>query len=420
MPELTSNFVTPSVAVQRKTDPLNALGWALCLVGAFSLPALVARVGAITVSDLSFAAAALCFAFARREGARTRARSFLCAFVAAAAAVLLSSYQSSSLTESLLVGVRLLYVFSIWQWCVRRVITDEVRLERLVNAFLCGAAMSSLVAVAQIVAHVEIPGSLVIFGRASGLQGHPNGQGGVLAVALPMALALCFRPRRRMLSSVVVGCSVVGLILSGSVTGMLSAVVGVIVVVLNGKKKFLKLFLLTVTGLLVGLVVQNLERIFPGAASPLKRIADTTGNGVGDSTLTSRLLTDQFAWAHIRADPFGSVGLAGLDGVTYDGQTLTHNLLLLSWYQGGPLLAVAVVITACAAIAASIQTSRRSSPAISAMLSAGVVAALVFAMTGPVLYDRWFWFPLLVAIATASRARAESEGKLSDALRSTA
>ncbi|MDB6427904.1 O-antigen ligase family protein [Curtobacterium sp. 20TX0008] len=353
---------------------------------------------------MSFVLGAVCLFLARREGPRTTSRSLLLALLMAAIAVIISSYQSSHFMESLLVGLRLLYVFSIWQWSLRRVLVDTSRVEQIIRAFLLGAAMSSLAAIMQIAFHFDIPGSLVIFGRASGLQGHPNGQGGVLAVALPMALALTFRKNGRASALLYLTLSVVGLILSGSVTGMLGAAVGAVVVVLAGRKKILKIVVLVAAGLCVTLLVQNLDRLFPGAASPLKRLADTTGNGVGDSTLTARLLTDQFAWQRINEHPFGSVGLAAADGVTYDGQTLTHNLLLLSWYQGGPLLVAAVVLASAAALLAAVRYLRMGQWHIGTVLTAGVLAALVFAMTGPVLYDRWFWFPLLVSIAAHRQA----------------
>ena len=390
------------------TDPLAATGWLLCLFGAVLLPVLVARVGPFTVSDLSFASGALCLALAPRRNSPTRSQGLGVALLLAALGVLACSLGSSSLSGSLLVGLRLLYVFSIWQWCLRAAIDNEGRALALVRAFLVGATLSSLAAVAEIAGHIDIPGTLVVFGRASGLQGHPNGQGGVLAVALPMAIALSLLVKNRAFGLVVSAACVVGLILSGSVTGMIGATAGILVILLTGKRKILKVILLVVAGWLVWLLVNNLDRFFPGAASPLKRLADTTGNGVGDSTLQSRILTDQFAWAHITANPFNGVGLAGTDGATYDGRTLTHNLVLLAWYQGGILVAAAIIASVVIAFIAAVRLSRNRGIGIGLVLLSGVVSAVIFSMTGPVLYDRWFWFPLLIAISLYAREQSTS------------
>lgn len=363
---------------------------------------LVVRFGGTTLSDLCFVGAALLalFSSARKP---TPQGWMQVAVAVGLIATLIASIQSLYPAESISVGLRVLYIWTLWQWVARKAIAHPFRIDLAMASFCLGAAISAVAALAQLSIGLVIPGSEVHFGRAQGLQNHANGQGGVLAVAVPMAMALLWRRKYRPIAALCLLASVTGLVLCGSVTGMISAVVGAMLVLIMGRKSFM--FVMISAAAIVGLafLVVNLNYIVPGAPSPLTRLEDTTGNGSGESTLKARLESDLYALGAIAREPFLGVGLDGTSGGTFNGVTLTHNMLLLAWFQGGLLFVVALLVvllfTACQL--KKIPKDEMTGPTRVGLI-ASFVAAFSFSMTGPVLFERWFWLPVVLGLAMAS------------------
>lgn len=376
-------------------DFLLSVGSPLLVIGTFAIPMRVFRVGAFTVSDMVLLCASLLVLLS--TGPRRPApRAMVFAVLVGAIAVALASMRAESAVDSLSVGLRLLFVWVIWQSAMRKWADSGHRLETIASAFVLGSAASGIMGVVQSVWGVTIPGSGMAFGRVAGLETHVNGQGGVMAVAITLALGLLMSGVRPFLHSLCLLCCVTGVLLAGSVSGMVGSAAGIVAVLFFHRAQFSKMAL---TGLLVAMVLPlglGVLSQIPGVQSPMERILDTTGGGSDEATLYLRYLTVLSALDHIRTNPLVGVGLDPASGGTYDGSTQTHNLLLLVWMQGGLLLLIALL----AVLGCAVRALRRNTriPLVTT-LSAAMVAALVFAMSGPVLLERWFWLPVVLSLA---------------------
>lgn len=392
----------PRMDYRKPQDFLLSLAWPFLLVGAATTPMLVFRIAGFTIGDICFAIGGLLVLLSMARP-KVESRPLVQIAVALGAiGVLSASISSYYASESILVGVRVLYVWTIWQFTVRSSVTRESHLVSLIRAFVIGASLSALAAIAQVTVGLSIPGSEIVFGRVPGLNTHVNGQGGVLAVAAALAFALVVNGVGRRVNSIAVILAFVGLILAGSVTGMLGAVIGILAVLITRGVTMRTVVFFTASVAAIWVLASNIQSLIPGVSSPLDRLRDTTGNGQDVGTLALRLYTDEFAWRGILNSPIFGVGLDPVAGGTYDGVTLTHNMLLLTWYQGGIFLFVAFLLVLIATARLLFQTHNRKSIAGSALMG-GVAAAFACAMTAPVLFDRFFWISFVLALALPNK-----------------
>jgi len=383
----------------------------LWYLGCLTMPMLAVRVGPATVSDLLFASAALILSLAVIRYRGTTRLSWPLAAGLTIAAALITMGHAASASESLAVAGRMIFLFVIWRWQGRSVVGTTEHLRRSLVAYVTGAALSAAVGALQAgagitVFNLELSGST--FARAPGLAGHVNDQGGQLAVAVCLGLGLYLHEqhRSRRLAALIIAC-VVGLVLSGSVTGMLAMTAGALFMLVRRGISFSVLARLTASIAVVLWLTTQLQSRFSDA-DPISRLLSSTGNAGGISTLHLRVLTDQFAWAHIQEHPWGGVGLDPASGGTYNGLTQTHNIFLLFWFQGGALFLAALLIALIAVAPLALHRSRPFE-ATQEAIAGGFLAALVFAQTAPIVYQRYFWFPALLAVILADqRSRAAS------------
>lgn len=373
----------------------------ILLLGAiFTVPMVSLRAGPFTISDFLFFTSAIVVALST---ARPPARAPLLLVIACAltiAAGLLTAYNSADPNAGYLVVLRLVYIFGVLPWQACAVLNSRAHLARAIWALLLGVALSCLAAVIQGATGMLLTAPSLANGRIPGLGNHVNGFGGTLALATPMAFAIMSLTKRKWAVVTVLILYGAGLILSGSVTGMSSAMAGVIFVLIQ-QRRFVK------GTILIGALVLAAYRLgiwlqswIPGARDPLTRLDESRGLGSGPSTLELRLITMRHAWSQISDHPFNGVGLDDTSGGTFDGVTLTHNILLRAWFQGGPLLLTALILAAVAMLAPAFRTQSPNVTYRSAIM-AGIVGVSVFSMTGPVLYERWFWIPFILALASA-------------------
>lgn len=404
---MSATVASPSRALQgahaaRRWPPALLL----FLAATVSLPWIALRIGPVTLSDALFAVAAVAVVLSGRMPRPSAPMQI--ALGLTILAVVTSSLAAVDAGESLLVGARVVYIFAVWQWVTRAVVDTPRVLRLVVVAFVIGCAVSGLAGAAQVVLAVDIPNSTVVFGRAAGLQTHPNGQGGALAIGLAAAFALVTDRSTRLVGLMGLILTAGGLVLSGSVSGMIAATIGAIVVLLRARPSVGWIVSASALGVAAWFLLTRIDILIPGAVSPVTRLLDTTGQGVGESTALTRWLTIEHAWSTIIERGIGGVGLDVASGVTYDGETAAHSILVLVLLQGGLLLLMAVLLAVTTALA----SLRRAFPGdvVSRVgVPAMVFTALFFALTGPVLYERWFWLPMLLAIAVAAAARRSPE-----------
>jgi O-antigen ligase len=421
-PLLNLTPTTPK-GLTRAQDALLRAAAPLMLLGAFTTPMLVFRVGGATIADLCFAAAGSLVLLSGGRPKLLPQPLVIAAIALGAIATALASLSAIDASASVAVGLRLLYVWTLWQYSTRVIGFEPEKLSSFSLCYALGAAASGLAAIAQTVAHVQIPGSQAVFGRVSGLATHVNAQGGALAAGSAIAFALFLMSYRRLFSAVALVLCLVGLVLAGSITGMLGATVGILAVMIVRGVRLRTFIWLAVAGSATWFIGSQVQSFLPSAANPLERFRQTTGNsGVyGDvGTLALRIYTDQFAWGKIKANPLTGYGLDSASGFTYDGQTATHNMLLLVWFQGGLLLLLAVLLVlTSASLRALAKQNRRTTNGVVAI--GAIAAAFAFSMTGPVLFDRFFWLPVVLGLAlplgtltkpkmTSTEARTQSFG----------
>jgi O-antigen ligase len=303
---------------------------------------------------------------------------------------------------------RLVFLFTLWPWLALTVVDSYDRAWKAVWLFPFGAALSGLAALLQLHAGLHIPGSYTFVGRAPGLTQDVNDQGAVLASAFPLGVgALLYRLNaRRLLNVLIVVFIGIGLVLSGSVTGMISAVVGAVVLALRGRSgsRFLAGMAVVVVAFVVG------EHLLGrGSLSPIQRFDAATGNPAvnGQGSFSARLQTWSFAWKGIVQDPLIGRGLDPTSETTPIGLG-AHNMILLTWWGGG--LCTLVGLAAAAGLALR-EGWHRSNQSLKEITFASFVSAITFSMTGPVLFDRFFWFPALMILVVVRLPKLSTDAR---------
>lgn len=387
-------------------DVLVRAARAFFYVSAFFLPLTAVRsVGGFTVGDGFLAGATLLclFSLARPPGRVPRPVQVATALSALAAVALMPA--SPAPLDELAVGIRLCVVWLVWVWVASVVLRSRAHLVAAATAFIAGSALSSVVAVGQLVGVDLRPYLLAapdegITARFIGLGGHPNGQGGCLGVAMVFCLAAALVGYRRVWALLLTIVVAVGLLLTASITGILTVAVGFLILLWRLRSPRVALGAGIGVGAGVG-ALMLLQRSFPTVVTPFDRFESAVGIG-GVSTVDSRIATLRFARDHIVANPLRGTGFAG-GGGTYNGITQAHNMEVLAWYQGGILMVAAVLVMVITVLVAGL----RSKGVMATTAFAATVAALFFAQTGPSLYDRFIWFPAVLLFVAAAVERGE-------------
>ncbi len=306
----------------------------------------------LAISDALFGLSAI----AQALTARSRVRRVPGAWKVAAFLILLgaalAALRADSIGGNYAVGLRLGYVLLVWPWTAFASLTNGERLLRAMRLFVIGAGISGFVGLLQLHG-LHVHGAPLQGGRASGLTQHVNDQGALLGAAAPIAFGLWLRRPRgtsdwTMLLSL--AAILIGLVSSGSVSGMFAATAGVAVLLARGRsiRTVIKSVVVIVVAYYVGV-----RLLGHSGLSPLGRLRLTTNNAAlnGQDTSASRIETWHLAWHQVVHNPLVGRGLDIRSGLfqlpSVDGVTTTtlqaHNFLLLAWYQGGMLTLVGVV-----------------------------------------------------------------------------
>lgn len=400
----------------RATDPLVNGARRLFYLGCLFLPLTAIRVPVgLTVSDVVFLLSGILLLLSVARPKIKPSRWLLAASALALGASLVLAVTSTNPLTELAIGGRMVFVWGVWPVLAVAVLRDQHQLSHAAAFFVAGSCLSAFVAIAQVVG-IDLRGNFFaaapdtpgIYTRLIGLNGHPNGQGGTLAIAFTIsAAALIYRKSSGMASCALV-LTTIGILLSGSVTGTIVALLGPLVVVVRGQRNRAVALMIIFAGP-VWILTSTFQQAQTGVLTPFQRISSAMGQP-GANTLDLRLQTIDFAWQQIVAHPLQGVGLAPAEGGTYDGVTQAHNMEVLAWYQGGPLMLLGVIIAVLAGLAF---VWRRTGDPLSEMLFAAVVCGLAFAQTGPALFDRYIWMPVVLAFVfrhqRSKRGRGHSE-----------
>jgi len=338
-------------------------------------------------------------------GGRAAKPAFPAVWLSALFLIPLAGYisgQQSSVTQSVTVGVQLALLCGLAPFVFKFYIENSPRFAAIVmSGFLASQTFSASVGLLQLPGN-EVFGAVTIFGRSTGLAGHPNVLGimSVFAIFVSFAAWRVLPTRFRWVPIVTVIVNGITLVSTGSLSAMLSVAVGLAAYFI-GRRRVVATLVAGVLGL-VAVWVFALATGLDGTAflAPVQnRVGVVLGTSEiegGAASLDTRLLTYDWAWRYLTIDPVAGVGLDPMNAGTYNGYTPVHNHILHAWYQGGLIFLLWMV---AATIAALIMVARSIARQQNVVAAAATVAMLVFASTSAFFDQQQYWLPLLFALA---------------------
>lgn len=400
---LTPRGLRPTTLELSREDFLVRCARVLFYAGLFTVSLLVFRVGGITVGDILLMLSSAVLVLGPRENVANPI--LISPRVAIVGGLLLvggalSTAVSASPLESAMTMFRMLYVALVLPWQARRLLSTTRRLSSGFTVYASGAALCGLGALAQFrFGYGIIPGSqLTEAGRYSGFTENVSDTGGTLCLAVVIGVAGIGKgtsSKTKLISVALLMGGLVGLMLSGSVSGMLSAAAGCCVVLLLRGVSLFRLALIAGVGAAAAYLGNVIIQSTKNALSPLERFSQTIGlTGYSSlNTTASRLETDRLGWESFIRHPLTGVGLDTKAAVVDPIQNLAvHNFVLGALHQGGLIFTLGILIAVVASVASGFRRVAHDGLAIRACGSA--VAAMVFAMTAPSFFNRYFWVPM--------------------------
>lgn len=365
-------------------------------LGLFAVSLLVFRVGgAITVGDVFLVTAVGLTVADTVVNGRPVPTKGVVAFALVLMGGVLVSLVARDPGASAAVLARVVLLAFLVPWCMGVLLSTAARMRRAAAWFAAGAALCGAGAVAQSVGFM-VPGSEVTSGgRFPGFAVHVSDTGGITCLAVVYGAGLFLGRGSRVVGAAVFVVGLAGLILSGSVSGMISALAGILALLIWHRLSLPKT--IGVGTVLAGAAAWaiTLMASTENALTPTERFAQVTGSAGRGNTSDSR-------WESIVAGLHGyvesnfiGVGLEPAASFTTTGLP-AHNFLVAALFQGGTIFTVGICLIIYSAVRAGCRVGWWSS--LHASLGAGMITALVFALTAPSVYNRYFWVPLAFAV----------------------
>ncbi|ORA46311.1 hypothetical protein BST22_22175 [Mycolicibacterium chubuense] len=288
-------------------------------------------------------------------------------------------------------------VFAVTAYALK----DTGFVARVSVAFLAGQTVSSAAAVMQVLGRPFL-GVEALQGRALGMAGHPNTLGLMACVGILVALQILLScRRRRILTVIALAANVAALFASGSLSSFLAVSAGFLVWVLCMRQRLGKLAIGAIAFMAGLWLVFSSTGIAQYLPSVLERYRQVTGQTSADGSWEIRIRTYDFAWQRIMEDPIFGNGLGASASGTYNGITVTHNIFLRSWFQGGIFLAAALGLLLVAVLAVTLKSIYLKRYAAETSI---IVALITFALTSAFFEQRDYWLPILIAWGSISAA----------------
>lgn len=330
-----------------------------------------------------------------------------------AVGALVSTMGAASPGDSLAQLTKFLFVIFGWFGAGVVLLNRPRHITTAAAAWVATVAINGVAALVQFGFGNVIPGATAAWGRMAGLTDHFNDLGGSSGLVLPTAimLAVIARGRTAVLAWTATGLIAAGLLLSGSVGGVVAGIAGCMAVIATGRVNIGRKAMITlgigVSALLIGTLILTAL----GVQTPLARVDVAAGAG---GTFASRVQTYEQALWSISLDPIVGTGLS--QGPTRTGYDV-HSLILGAWYQTGIVGLAGMFLIVVAGSAASISAARRHRRPPFSMLVAGIVGSyagfLVLGLAQPLLIQRYAWVPLalLLALSVQLRGRGRPSGQ---------
>lgn len=403
----------PARSSKETEDFLVCVARAVFFMGLFMVSLLVFRLGSFTIGDgLLIVSAAILMIAPRNSRKSCIKTSSWVAFSLIFFGALLAVSVSPNTVSSVEIAVRVLYVACVLPWQARRLLSTPALLSAACVVFAAGAALCGFGTLLQArFGGGIIPGSEVTnAGRYAGFTGHVSDTGGITALAVVIGVAGLGKgttKKSKLASLLFVAGGLIGLTLSGSVSGMLSAAAGVALIVLMGGIGLTRIMMLAGAAASALYVAQSVITSTANALDPIERFYQAVGlipnQSQGLNTTASRLETDRLGWESFLRNPLTGVGLDPESGIVDHYSNLSvHNFLIGALHAGGILFAAGLTVAALTPIFSAL---RLLSPnALALRTFAMAAAAIVFCITAPSYYNRYFWVPIALLAAYQSLA----------------
>jgi O-antigen ligase len=393
----------PVVPTEERNDPLYSTAQMFLYVGLFLSSLLTFRVGPLTLGDVAILTS-LVLAAVPRMLTRTPwpkapypISGVLILLVLFALGTLPAITEANDVRESLLVVGRLALVIFLLPWLARNLLPSNRHLAVATGWLITGAAVAAAGTIIQyFLGPSAIPGAAVtIAGRFSGFTGHVSDMGAIASMGIAGGLGFLIgkrKVRHRLFALVGLGALTVGLVLSGSVSGMLAVIVALFVYMARRALRFIHAVLIVAVGAAT-LWVASAIQASVSALGPWERLLQTLGLSAGGrySTSTIRMDTYEAAFRRIAELPFIGTGFDYQSSLA-DGSFPAHNLIVAAAFQGGVLLALVIAVMLTRPFRGG--WLRADHSLVTTQLLAISVSVVVFAMTAPSLFNRYLWLPI--------------------------
>lgn len=316
----------------------------------------------------------------------------------------------STILDNVFVGAQLILLlgFSVFV-LTHNAVHDPTFVHRVSIAFLVGQSLSACIGLSRgvvVSAPLQTAGSYSHEIHAVGLNHNYTDFGLMSAIAIMLALRILFTTRKfELLVVAALAVNILGLITSGALTSMLAVAIGLAVLVLSMRDRLGKIAIWSSAVIGVFWLVTSLSGAFDYLPWLSLRYRQVTGQTDGISSWDVRTETYSLAWSKITEDPIFGTGL-GISNSTVttnvDGRIhAVHNTFLRAWYQGGIFLAIAFALIIGATLIIVVRAIVRKEYGGEASV---LVVIFVYGSFSPLLEQRHFWLPILVAWASISAA----------------
>lgn len=374
------------VPVARALPPTVYQGWILSVFGTIGVLLLFARV------------------------ARPR---YYGSWVAAGCFALAAGFVSSAgpgLAANMYVAGSLFFLWVCTPPVIRHLTLHSPELLRsAVIAFLISQSVSAAVAVLQATG-ADVWGHSATLGRSPGLATHPNLLGVMTGIAFAILLhRLLTASRGRVLTIAALALNLMALILTGSISAMMAAFAGGIVVAIADRLRLATLFRYGIALLATSIVLFLLLPVSATFRDPTRRFLQVTGQTGEESSLAGRIGLLEEAWRRISADPLLGSGMTDDFASVNAWGTYVHNFPLRAWMQGGVFLFIASLTLLAIALVAIVIALRRGLDAAQAAI---LMSVLGFSLTSTFFDSVYYWLPVLVAWGSLSDPHKKANGAM--------
>lgn len=350
---------------------------------------------------------------------------------------LLSSFNAVSQNTSILISIKQFYTFT-FLISLAISITKKGKYNNLIFSFSLGLFVTSLVAISDFLFNTQIGYKLVsyfnpeinriYYYRVGGTFGHPNELAMFIGVVFPIILGyileLIFSKVRQKLITIIfyivtIFCSLLAVISTGSMTGILGVVTSSMIVLYFFLKRHLNNFGIK-NIIFQGRIIFSIFLILFLFSIPFWEQSNfqekVNSQNIIDRILTttgpSRLVYIKESLNYIIVNPIIGAGMdqGGTGGLTDDQRVTSfyvHNTIIQSWVTGGFFAFLGAVLLYLLSFnyalkGINIYKNQKKSSEIFIALSASIISFILMDMVQANIYQRYKWLVVGILIGLIS------------------